>query len=90
MRFVWDEKAQKQWIKERNAAIRTLDVDVFKQFYRKWQVRGIYDKKPMPSDEVLEIAIYKMALAIHPMSEDVRRKARNWLKEHHCSENSKN
>jgi len=56
-------KEFKQWRKERDEAIYTLDVDTFKKFYRKWQKRGVYTE-PLPSDEVIEIFMRKMVCCL--------------------------
>ncbi len=35
-------KDYREWIKERDEAVRSLDVDTFTKFYTKWQEKGIY------------------------------------------------
>lgn len=70
-----------QWIKERDEAIYTFDVDTFKAFYRKWQKRGIYTE-PLPSDEVIEITMRKMVCCLANPPKDKLAEARVWLFEH--------
>ena len=71
---------QKKWQKERNEAVASLDVETFKAFYEKWKRKGFYAAR-LPRDEVLEISIRKMAIAIEDMDEEVKAKARKWLSE---------
>jgi hypothetical protein len=71
----------KAWIKERDAAVSSLDVDTFRQFYEKWEARGIYDQ-PFPKDKrVAEIAMYKMAMEIRSIRKSVKDQAYKWLNE---------
>ena len=70
-----------QWIKERDEAIYTFDVDTFKAFYRKWQKRGIYTE-PLPSDEVIEITMRKMVCCLAKPKKDKLAEARVRLSEH--------
>lgn len=70
-----------QWVKERDEAIYTFDVDTFKEFYRKWQKRGVYTE-PLPSDEVIEITMRKMVCCLAKPKKDKLEEARAWLSEH--------
>lgn len=70
-----------QWIKERDEALYTFDVDTFKEFYRKWQKRGVYTE-PLPSDEVIEITMRKMVCCLEKPKKDKLAEARAWLSEH--------
>lgn len=73
------DKLFNQFIKERDEAILSLNLDTFKAFYEKWAKKGIYDPYFMPPDEVLEISLYKMVLAIRSAPESKREVARKWL-----------
>ena len=73
--------ARKMWLKKRNAAVKSLDVRKFKKYCEKLQKRGCY-KQPLPSDDVIEIAMYKMALVITVIPKDVKAKAAKWLLSH--------
>ena len=74
-------KEHKQWLKERDEAAYSFDVDKLKAFYRKWAKRGIYEYKGLQSDEVLEIAMRKMVCAMANPREDKLAEARAWLSE---------
>lgn len=68
----------KQWLKERDEVVLSLDVERFKEFYQKWMKRGVYGVQ-LPSDEVIEIS---MRMAICGMANPPKRKlkeAREWL-----------
>ena len=70
----------KQWLKERDEAAYSFDVDKFKKFYEKWQKRGVYNM-PLPSDEVIEISMRKMVCSMANPDEDKLAEARAWLSE---------
>ena len=71
-------KLHKQWLKERDEAILTFDVDTFKRFYHKWEKKGIYTE-PLPSDEVIEISIRKCVCGMANPPTDKLAEARVWL-----------
>lgn len=68
------------WIKERDEAIRTLDVEKFKEFYRKWTERGFY-RNGLPSDEVIEVSLRKMLYNLRNATTEEKAKAMEWLTE---------
>ena len=70
-----------EWLEERDRTIESMDVERMKAFCLKWQKRGVYKNEPLPADNVIEIALRKMALASMGVSKDTKRKARQWLKE---------
>ena len=72
------------WLKERNEAIRTLDVEKFKEFYRKWTERGFY-RGGLPSDEVIEISLHKMLYHLGDATVEEKAIAEKWLAEHGSS-----
>lgn len=72
------DKQFEEWLRERDEAIASLDIETFKEFYSKWVKCGVY-KMPLPSDNVLEISIRKSALAATHISPDIKRKAAEWL-----------
>lgn len=76
-----NDKNFNQWLKERDAAVRSLDVGKFKAFVLKWQKKGAYLRRPLPSDHVCEITLRKMACNITTMPPDVVKQAREWLQE---------
>lgn len=70
-----------EWLKERDEAAYSFDVEKFKAFYRKWIKRGIYEDKPLPSDEVIAISMRKMVCNMANPREDKLAEARAWLSE---------
>lgn len=73
------DKLIAQFVKERDEAILSLDLDTFREFYKKWASKGVYDPYFMPPDEILEISLYKMVLAIKSAPPDKREIAKRWL-----------
>lgn len=71
-----DKKEFELWIKERDEAIRALDVEKFKAFYDKWKAKGVYNIN-LPSDLVIEITLYKMLYNIESATDE--EKAKEWL-----------
>ena len=74
------ENMLEKWVKERNEAVASFDVKKFKSFLLKWQMLGAYRKRPLPDDEILEIAMYKMCCNIVTMQAEKKQEARAWLK----------
>lgn len=73
-----DKKEFELWIKERDEAIRALDVEKFKAFYDKWKAKGVYNIN-LPSDLVIEITLYKMLYNIKSATDEEKAKAKEWL-----------
>lgn len=71
-------KLIKQYNKDRNEAVMSMDVEKFKAFYKKWEK---YMDVPLPADNVLEITMRKMACAIYTLPLEVREEAKQWLLE---------
>lgn len=74
-----NKKLIKQWRKERDEAVLSFDLEKFKAFYRKYQALGVYEKGKMPSDEVMEISMRKMAMQITSATLDQKIEASEWL-----------
>lgn len=74
-------KEFKQWLKERDEAICSFDVDTFKAFYHKWEKQGMYTE-PLPSDEVIEVSMRKCVCGLANPPKDKLAEARAWLSEH--------
>lgn len=65
-----------QYVKDRDEAVKSMDVNKFKDFIFK------YDKRQcIPSDEVIEITMRKMAVHITNLDLDTRVDAFRWLLE---------
>jgi len=70
-----------QWRNERDEAVASLDIEKFKAFYEKWKKLGIYNGE-LPNDNVVELAIHKMAMEITTLPQEIKDKALVWLIEH--------
>lgn len=66
------------WKKERDEAIKTLDVKKFKAFHRKWKLKGFYNG-PLPNDAVIEVSLYKMLYNIKSATDEEKSEAKEWL-----------
>ena len=64
-----------QYVRERDEAVRTLNVQVFKDFIRQWNGADY----PIPSDEILEITMRKMAVHSTNLPKRFREEAAAWL-----------
>lgn len=76
-----DDKVFAQWLKERDEAVASFSLEKFKAFYEKWKRLGVYNGK-LPSDNVVEIAMRKMALEITTLPQETKDIALEWLIEH--------
>lgn len=72
------KELMQEWILERNVVIRSLDVEKFKAFWKKWSARGFY-RNGFPDDEVIEISLYKMLYNLESATEEEKNKAKEWL-----------
>lgn len=72
----------KQWVKERDEAAQSFDVEKFKAFHEKWAKLGIYDKRiKLPPDSVIEITMRKMTCNIQNPNPKKLEEARQWLED---------
>lgn len=63
----------KQYNKDRDKAVLSLDVETFKTFCKKWG-------NPIPpTDRVIEITMRKMACHITSLPSEFRAEAKKWL-----------
>ncbi len=75
-----DKRLMKEWVKERDEVAKTYDVEKFKLFFRKWQIKGIYDKQmKLPADNVIAISLRKMVYHMTSATEEQKREAEAWL-----------
>ena len=73
-------KTIKQWDKELAEAASSFDAQTFKEFYRKWVKRGIYEAGMFPEDpQVLEITMRKIVMNHPKTTEEKKNEARRWL-----------
>lgn len=81
-----DKRLMKEWVKERDEVVKTYDVEKFKQFFRKWQIKGIYNKRTkLPADNVIEISLRKMVYHMTSATEEEKKEAKAWLLDHGSS-----
>lgn len=72
----------KQWRKERDAVIRTHDVQKFRSFYMKWYKKGLY-RIPLPKDDlVVRVSMEKCILALNDSTEQEKNESKLWLTGH--------
>ena len=77
----WEE-----WLEERDAVVKRYDLQELKEFFAKWQAKGIYEKRfTLPSDEVIEISMRKMVYHMTSATDQQKREAAEWLNAHGCS-----
>lgn len=72
------EEFTRQWVKERDEATLSFDVDKFKAFFEKWKKLGVYDGD-LPPDEVIEVSIRKMVIYMAHPPKDKLEEAKEWL-----------
>ena len=81
-----NDKVLKEWLTERDTVVKTYDIDQFKEFWYKWQKKGLYDKSfPLPADEVIEISMRKMVCNMTSASDAEIKEAEQWLYQHGSS-----
>lgn len=71
-------KQIKKWVKERDEAILSFDIETYKAHYRKWKKIGVYQLE-LPSDWILEVTMRKMALHINSATKAQKDEAAKWL-----------
>ncbi len=74
----------RQWRKDRDKAVRSLNVSTFKKMYYKYKRVGIYQLE-LPDDYIIEISMRKMLYHLPGASEHEKRMAADWLKIHGCT-----
>lgn len=80
------KKLFKKWMVERDKVVKTYDVYAFKEFFKKWQKLGVYEKSmPLPPDYVIEISLRKMVYHMTSATETERKEAEEWLYAHGSS-----
>ena len=76
-----DKRKLNQWLKERNKAVLSCNVQMLKSFYYKWLALGVYQIKTLPSDKVIEISMRKMILTMKDATPEQKEEAKKWLLE---------
>lgn len=69
------------FVLERDKAVKSLNVNEFREFYLRWYKRGIYHL-PLPlNDKIIEISMRKMIIYMRSASDQEREEAKRWLLE---------
>lgn len=77
-----DQKMLSRWVKERDETVKTYDVEKFKDFYRKYQLLGVYPSEiRLPKDEVIMVSMHKMVYHMKSATAKEKSEAAKWLKE---------
>ena len=82
-----DKQKIARFFSERNSAVKAVvdgeDIRVFKAFVSKWQDLGFYPPCfALPTDEILEAGVRKMAIHSIGIDDDTKREATYWLLTH--------
>lgn len=77
-----DKDIIKEFNKDRDEAILSFDVDMFKAFYFKWKARGFYEIDLPKDDHIIEITMRKMVFGMRNPPKDKVKEAGKWLIEH--------
>lgn len=72
-------KEAKKWLKERDSVILTHDTDKFREFYKKWYQKGVYQLKLPTSDIVVRASMEKAILFMTKATDEEKAKAKDWL-----------
>lgn len=84
----YDEGLNARWQKERDEVVKTYDVEKFKDFYRKYQLLGVYPGViQLPSDKVIEATMHKMVYHMKSATAKEKAEAKAWLKAHKSDTN---
>lgn len=74
------DKIIEDYNKDLSEAVATLDINNFKAVVEKWYKKGFFQECfSLPSDEVLEITIRKLAIHILSIPDEVKDEAKEWL-----------
>ena len=73
-----NDKQLKKYVKERNAAILSFDIDIIKKFCKKYED----DLAPLPPDEIMYAAFMQCVADIRSATPEQKKRAAAWLTEH--------
>lgn len=83
----WKTDRLLQYVKERDAAMLSFDLEKIKAWQRKWTAKGMLDPKMLGfADEGIMGGAMKAVLQIQSASAEDKARARQWLAEHGMSE----
>lgn len=77
-----------KWQKECDEVVKTYDVEKFRNFYRKYQILGVYPAEfNLPKDESIQITMHKMVYHMKSATAKEKAEAKAWLKAHKSDTN---
>ncbi len=71
----------RMWIKERDRAIFSGDIEKFKAFYERWYKKGMHEHPLTVDDRVLGISIHKMICSHPSATPEEKTAAEKWLRD---------
>ena len=74
-----NDKLIREFVRDRDKAVATFDLETFKKFFAKYKAKGIYDIDLPSDDKVIEITMRKMAVNSIRLPIEVRMEAAEWL-----------
>ena len=78
----------KEFVRDRDKAVKETiekqDLDVFKGFYVRYMLKGVYREK-LPKDEILWLSLYKMLFHMTSSTHEEKAIAAEWLYAHGSS-----
>lgn len=78
--YTRSELLLKQYVKERDDAVLSLDLDKFKAFAKKWIDKGILPYSFINhSDDIIKATMFKIILGLEYAPEDKAEAAKTWL-----------
>lgn len=80
-----DMRNIKQFITERDEAMKSYDVQKFREFYVKWMLKGAYDLPLPTNDKVIEVMMRKCVYHMKSATIKERLQAKRWLEDHGCT-----
>lgn len=73
-----NDKLIREFVRDRDKAVATFDIETFKRFFAKYKAKGIYNID-LPDDKIIEITMRKMAVHSTGLPIEVRMEAAEWL-----------
>ena len=74
-----NDKLIREFVRDRDKAVATFDIETFKGFFAKYKAKGLYDIDLPSDDKVIEITMRKMAVHSTGLPPKVRMEAAEWL-----------
>lgn len=75
------DETTKEWVKERDEAVFSYDVERFRAFYEKWKSRGVYQLDLPENNVVIEVSMRNMVRMMASATAEQKEDAKQWLLE---------